>query len=597
MTNGGSSCSPNMSGSCNAAVLPATDIVPVTGTFPPASLPPHLQNYTVVRLPSIVLNTRWDDATWILTSAFIIFTMQSGFGLLESGSVSQKNEVNIMVKNAVDVLFGGISYWMFGYGLSFDKIGSDQEKNHPFVGLGEFFVDETDPERVGNVFSHFFFHASFATTATTIVSGAMAERTKLEAYIIFSFLNTLIYCFPAHWMWDCAGWLKAMGVVDIAGAGAVHLVGGVTGLIATLMLKPRTGRFHDGVELPAMGSPTNTVFGMFMLWWGWLGFNCGSTYGISHNKWILAARSAACTITASIGGGMTAITLSYLGKRRKFDVTFLINGVLGSLVSITAMCALAHPWEAYIIGVVGSLIACTGCLLTERLRIDDPVSVVPVHALGAIWSLMSVGIFGRKDALAEKLTVYDGLLAGGGFKLLGIQALAIISIITWTAITSFVLLKLIDLTLGLRVPLHEEILGADLVEHSINGTYDKSSHEWRDRDGKLVMVVERFRKGETLDNMNPRDASRLRRMSLQRTSSNETMKSAFGFVRTEEVSMLDTRAETELAGSADAESGDENGQPTVMRRRRGIQRLRRLQRNNVLGKRSGSWTPRHSSDL
>ncbi|XP_022103038.1 putative ammonium transporter 2 isoform X2 [Acanthaster planci] len=582
----------NMSGSCNAAIVPATAIVPNTGT-PSVDLPDYLRNHTPVYLPSISLNTRWDDATWILTSAFIIFTMQSGFGLLESGSVSQKNEVNIMVKNAVDVLFGGISYWMFGYGLSFDKIGSDFKSNHPFVAVGEFFVDETNPDRVGSVFSHFFFHASFATTATTIVSGAMAERTKLEAYILFSFLNTLVYCFPAHWVWDCSGWLKTMGVVDIAGAGAVHLVGGVTGLVATLMLKPRTGRFRSGADLPAMGSPTNTIFGMFMLWWGWLGFNCGSTYGISQNKWKLAARSAACTITASIGGGMTAIVLSYLAKRRKFDVTFLINGVLGSLVSITAMCALAHPWEGYVIGVVGALIACSGCFLTERLKIDDPVSVVPVHALGAIWSLLSVGIFGRQDKLAPQLIRNSGLLAGGGFHLLGIQALAIVSIGSWTAVTSFVLLKLIDVTLGLRVPLHEEILGADLVEHSINGTYDKNSREWRDRDGRLIMVVERFKKGESADELNPQDIRRLRRMSKQRASSEETMKSAFGFVRTEDSSSFDQKSDAELAD--DARSIDES-QAAVTHRRRGMDRLRRFKMSNILGKRSSNWTPKHSAN-
>ena len=212
--------------------------------------------------------TKWDDATWILTSAFIVFTMQSGFGLLESGSVSQKNEVNIMVKNAVDVLFGGFSHWMFGYALSF---GMDEGTNG-FFGVGHFFVDSTgDGDDLGRLFSHFFFHTSFATTATTIVSGAMAERTKLEAYVVFSFVNTLVYCFPAHWMWSHVGWLRMLGATDVAGASTVHLVGGTTGLVATLMLGPRTKRFDDGsgtthVEVRNMSSPTNALFGMFMLW-------------------------------------------------------------------------------------------------------------------------------------------------------------------------------------------------------------------------------------------------------------------------------------------------------------------------------------------
>ena len=231
--------------------------------------------------------TRWDDATWILTSAFIVFTMQSGFGLLESGSVSRKNEVNIMVKNAVDVLFGGLSYWMFGYGLSF---GEDKGTNR-FVGVGHFFVhseyDGGEHDEFGTLYAHFFFHTSFATTATTIVSGAMAERTKLEAYVIFSFVNTLVYCMPAHWLWANTGWLRDLGACDIAGASTVHLVGGMTGLIATLIMGPRIGKFEDGkkgVEADAkeqssegakkehsdirtdMSSPTNALLGTFMLW-------------------------------------------------------------------------------------------------------------------------------------------------------------------------------------------------------------------------------------------------------------------------------------------------------------------------------------------
>ena len=225
-----------------------------------------------------------EDATWILTNSFIILTMQSGFGLLESGMVSLKNEANIMVKNAVDVIFGGLSYWMFGFAFSFGIIN----RNNPFCGLG-FFMTDADESEMGRVYAEYFFQFSFATTATTIVSGAMAERINLKAYILYSFLNTLTYSFPAHWIWDENGWLRTMGAVDIAGCGAVHLVGGVSGLVATLMLKPRIGRF-DGSLPKQMASPTNVLLGTFMLWWGWLGFNCGSTFGISGMKWKLASR-------------------------------------------------------------------------------------------------------------------------------------------------------------------------------------------------------------------------------------------------------------------------------------------------------------------
>ncbi|XP_077988593.1 putative ammonium transporter 3 [Glandiceps talaboti] len=425
----------------------------------------------------------WDDATWILTSAFIIFTMQSGFGLLESGSVTRKNEVNIMVKNAVDVLFGGLSYWAIGFGLSF----GEADGSNPFLGVGRFFVHAND-DNMGLLFSSFFFHTSFATTATTIVSGAMAERTKLESYILFSFFNTLIYSIPTHWLWASNGWLKKLGVVDIAGAGSVHLTGGVTGLIATLILKPRTNRFEDGKKGHSMGSPTNAMFGMFVLWWGWLGFNCGSTYGITGGKWKLAARSAVSTITSSIAGGLVGISLSYVCKRKTFDIAYLINGVLASLVSITAFCALAHPWQSLIIGAIGSAIANLGCNLMEKLRIDDPVGVVPVHAFASIWSLLTVGLFARVDEI-ENIAQHNGLFYGGGLYMLGVQILAIVSVIVWTLTSGLLCLKAVDLTVGLRVPLREELLGADLVEHSLNGTYDKATGELRGIDGEIIEVI------------------------------------------------------------------------------------------------------------
>ena len=176
--------------------------------------------------------------------------------------MSSKNEVNIMVKNSVDVIFGGITYWLYGYGLCF---GMDQGSN-PFIGWGRFAVDTVDTDTMGFLYSNFIFQLSFATTATTIVSGAMAERTKLSAYIAFSFLNTIVYCVPAHWIWGANGFLATLGCIDIAGSAAVHLIGAVSGLVATLLLKPRIGRYDGTANSPAMGNPTNAMIGMFMLW-------------------------------------------------------------------------------------------------------------------------------------------------------------------------------------------------------------------------------------------------------------------------------------------------------------------------------------------
>uniref|UniRef100_A0A1I8GAH2 Ammonium_transp domain-containing protein n=1 Tax=Macrostomum lignano TaxID=282301 RepID=A0A1I8GAH2_9PLAT len=293
-----------------------------------------------------------------------------------------------MVKNVVDVVFGGVTYWMFGYALSF---GEDPGNNW-FFGWGEFFVDAS-VESMGQKFTTFIFQMSFATTATTIVSGAMAERTKLTSYIVFSLFNTIIYCIPAHWVWGRKGFLYEMGVIDIAGVGPVHLLGGVTGLIATVLLRPRIGRFEEGKPPPPMGCPTNVMLGMFMLWWGWLGFNCGSTFGIRGGKWKLAARSAVATILSSMGGGLTSLTLTFIICNKKFDIGDIVNGVLGALVAVTGMCALAHPWEAMVIGMIAGIMTTFTTRLVERLRIDDPVGVVPVHLVCGLWGLLAPAFF------------------------------------------------------------------------------------------------------------------------------------------------------------------------------------------------------------
>ncbi|XP_048589128.1 putative ammonium transporter 3 isoform X2 [Nematostella vectensis] len=383
-----------------------------------------------------------DDATWILTSAFIIFTMQSGFGLLESGMVSSKNEANIMVKNAVDVIYGGLAYWVFGFALSFGT----KERNNGFCGLGYFFTDAEEHE-MGTVYAKYFFQLSFSTTATTIVSGAMAERASLKAYTLFSFVNTITYCFPAHWIWDEMGWLKALGAVDIAGGSAVHLVGGISGLVATLILKPRHGKFDPKCPAKQMASPTNVLLGTFMLWWGWLGFNCGSTFGISGAKWKLAS--------------------SYLMHKKQLNIHVFVTGILGGLVSITAICSVARPWEALVIGSIGALIACSGCSLLEKLKIDDPVGCVPTHAFAGIWGLIAVGLFAEKDTLEGRFSNSYGVFKGGPWRFLGVQLLLIVAVVSWGAVTTFLELKLIDKIFPLRVTLENELLGADDYEHGI----------------------------------------------------------------------------------------------------------------------------------
>ncbi|XP_068752861.1 putative ammonium transporter 2 [Montipora capricornis] len=405
------------------------------------------------------------DAVWILTSAFIIFTMISGFGLVESGMVSRKNETNIMVKNAVDVIFGGLGFWMFGFAFTF----GDAPGVNSFSGFGRFFTDAEETD-MGEVFSLYCFQASFATTATTIVSGAVAERMNLKAYIIFAFTNTATYCFPAHWVWGKKGWLKEMGVVDMGGASPVHLVGGVAGLVATMMLKPRLGRFRRTTGVAPwkhdMGCPTNVLLGMFMLWWGWLGFNCGSTFGVSGGKWKLATRSAVCTINASCGGGIFATIYSYI-KCKRLDIPFFMAGILGSLVSITAICGVVRPGESIAIGFVGSAITIFGWQLLNKLQIDDPVGAISTHAGGSVWAMISVGLFVEKDSLPQPFSSSYGAFKGGHVKILGVQLLACVSIIVWTILIVFIQLYVIDKCVGLRLAMEEEIIGADACEHGI----------------------------------------------------------------------------------------------------------------------------------
>ena len=268
-----------------------------------------------------------DDALWMVTCSCIIFNMQTGFGMLESGCVSLKNEVNIMMKNMVDVVLGGMTYWAFGYGMSY----GESSMTSWFMGFGDWFVDD-DGVRIGPTFTGFIFQMSFATTATTIVSGAIAERFDFNAYCIFSLVNTIVYCVPAGWLWASRGFLYQLGCVDIAGSGGVHLVGrnkknlfiitsrpgGASALVSAWLVGPRLGRW-ELTEAPPMGSPTNALIGLYMLWWGWLAFNAGSTFGVTDNKWQLSARACCTTMMASVAGGWVALVQSYFMNNKKQD--------------------------------------------------------------------------------------------------------------------------------------------------------------------------------------------------------------------------------------------------------------------------------------
>lgn len=390
---------------------------------------------------------------------------------LSTGMVSKKNETNIMVKNALDVIFGGLSYWMFGFAFSRGE-SDDHSDQNAFSGSGNFFADASQ-SKMGSVFALYFFQASFATTATTIVSGAIAERANLQAYMVFSFTNTLAFCFPAYWVWGEHGWLKELGVIDVGGASPVHLVGGVAGLVGTIMLRPRRDKYTDNGLKLKMASPTNVLLGMFMLWWGWLGFNCGSTFGVSGGKWKLASRSAVCTLNASIGGGIFAHLFGVFYFKR-VDVPTFMSGILGSLVSITAICAVARPGESIFIGFIGSVISVMGWLMLEKLNIDDPVGAIPTHAGASIWSMLAVGLFVEQDRLEDFSETY-GVFKGGHIRVLGVQLLACLTIGLWSAVVAFLQFYIIGKFIHFRFSEYEERLGADFCEHVVDHSTERKT--------------------------------------------------------------------------------------------------------------------------
>ncbi|XP_065353905.1 putative ammonium transporter 2 [Cloeon dipterum] len=405
-----------------------------------------------------------EDSNWVMTSSFIILTMQTGFGLLESGCVSLKNGVNIMMKNVVDVVFGGLTYWAFGFGLSFGR----SPLNTPFYALGDFMLDpDFEDELMGPMFAAFLFQLSFATTATTIVSGAMAERCNFKAYCLFSLINTIVYCIPAGWVWGEHGFLFNLGVVDIAGSGPVHLVGGTSAFTAALMLGPRLGRYLNGNDPLPLGSPVNAIMGLFVLWWGWLAFNSGSTYGVTGAKWQYAATAAVLTLLASFGGGSVGLLYSGLTRAGYFDIMDLINGVLGALVSITAGCFLYRTYEAVLVGAIGATIACTTMPYFDKMGVDDPVGASSVHGLASMWGVLAVGLFAEDPKPLTTTGGRKGLFKGGGWELLGVQALSVLCLTVWAMVSTAIILMVVNWIIPIRMTEIEELLGADYSEHRI----------------------------------------------------------------------------------------------------------------------------------
>lgn len=407
------------------------------------------------------------DTAWLMLAAFLVFFMQLGFAMVESGFVRAKNTTNILMKNVLDACIGGLAFFAVGYGLAY---GLRDGTANQFFGEGHFFLNGFDG------YATWLFQFAFAATAATIVSGAMAERTQFKAYLIYTFfISALIYPIVVHWAWDANGWMSAFaedpigtnGYIDFAGSGVVHMVGGFAGLVGAFFVGPRMGKYTGGKinVMPGHSIALGTM-GMFILWFGWYGFNPGSTLALSGGFADLAAKVAVTTTLAAAAGGVTAVLISR-ARTGVYDMGLTINGILGGLVAITAGCAVVDPWAAIVIGGIGAGVVMLVIDLLDRVRIDDPVGAVAVHGGAGLWGVLAVGLFASEAGMAQAYseTSSYGLLMGGGAEQLGIQALGAAAIIAWTVGTSAILFGAIKVLIGLRVSEAEELEGLDFHEH------------------------------------------------------------------------------------------------------------------------------------
>jgi Amt family ammonium transporter len=412
------------------------------------------------------------DTMWVLFAAFLVFFMNLGFAMVESGLCRAKNTVNILAKNFIVFAIASVSFWIIGFGLMFG------DGNSIFGFKGLFFANGVDNSpSTGDAYSgvysalswtgvplwaKFFFQLVFAGTAATIVSGAVAERIKFHSFIIFSFILVgLMYPITGHWIWG-GGWLQKLGFYDFAGSTVVHSVGGWAALAGVILLGSRLGKYRaDGSAKPIMGHSLSLVtLGGLVLWFGWFGFNPGSTMGVGDGKAI--AHIAVTTNTAAATAILSSTVVSWL-IMKKPDLSMIINGALAGLVAITAPCAFVSVQSAAIIGLIAGTLVVLSVILFDKLHLDDPVGALSVHLVNGVFGTLSVGLFAQ-DGITDTATG-NGLFFGGGFKLLGIQSLGVISAGLFTFTIAIVIWSIIKLILGLRVSREEELAGLDLGEH------------------------------------------------------------------------------------------------------------------------------------
>ena len=407
------------------------------------------------------------DVVWLFIGAILVFIMQAGFALVETGLTRAKNATNITMKNVMDFCFGAIVYWAIGWGFMYgaDALGG-------LIGTDQFFHSPMALDiDTGNFYKSWFFQVVFAATSATIVSGAMAERTQFKSYLIYTcFISAFIYPISGHWVWG-GGWLAELGFHDFAGSTVVHSVGGWAALMGAIILGPRLGKYVKGEDgkVSVKAFPGHNIpyaaLGVLFLFFGWFGFNGAST-GIATvgegGIWsgLAIARVAVTTCLAAAAGAVAALVFSWIWFKKP-DASMTLNGLLAGLVAITAPCAVVSPGAAIIIGLIGGVLVVLSVEFIDKvLKVDDPVGAVSVHLVCGIFGTIAVGIWGNAEADGML-----GLLHGGGASLLGIQLIGILSVGAWAAVTSLILFMLIKLIFGLRVTAKEELMGLDISEH------------------------------------------------------------------------------------------------------------------------------------
>lgn len=401
-------------------------------------------------------------SVWFLIGAALVFWMQAGFAMVEAGFTRAKNTGNIIMKNLMDFCIGTVVFILIGFSL---LLGED------LVGLigkpgFDIFTGYADFD-----WSNFVFNLVFCATTATIVSGAMAERTKFLSYCIYSaVISALIYPIEAHWIWG-GGWLSQLGFHDFAGSCAIHMVGGISALIGAALLGPRIGKYtkdESGKIIKVNAFPGHNItigaLGVFILWLGWYGFNGAAATSVEQLGSIFVTTTIAPAIATVVCMIFTWI------KYGKPDVSMCLNASLAGLVAITAGCDVTDAFGAIVIGAVSGVLVVFGVwLLDYKLRVDDPVGAVAVHCLNGIWGTLAVGLFATTSAPGNDS--YTGLFYGGGFHLFGLQLLGFFSVAVWTAVTITITFLIIKATVGLRVTEEEEIVGLDPTEHGLASAY------------------------------------------------------------------------------------------------------------------------------